>query len=112
MQMTYVDGPNGARFIALDGRLDVSGVDAVEPSFTEAARGGTGAVAVDMSQVSFVASLGLRMFVAVGRALRADGRPFVLHSCQPPVAEVFEIAALDDLIQIAPNEGAAHARLG
>lgn len=112
MEMTQEDWGGGVLCLALDGRLDVNGVDAVEKRFTQAALAAPSAVAVDMGGVAFVASLGLRMFVAVARGLRAEGKPLVLFACQPPVREVFELAALDDLIAIVPNEGAARARLG
>lgn len=111
MDLVTSDWGDGVVCLTLDGRLDVNGVDAVERTFTETALGAPSAAAVDMSGVAFVASLGLRMFVAVARGLRAEGKPLVLFGCQPAVREVFELAALDDLIAIAPNEGAARARL-
>lgn len=98
--------------IALAGRLDVLGVDAVETKFTAMAAPSGKNVIVDMSEVGFVASLGLRMFVSVGRSVVGKGRRMVLFACQPDVAGVFEMAALDTLFTLAPDEAAALAALG
>lgn len=95
----------------LSGRLDVVGVDAVETQFTAAIVPSGKSVLVDLSEVAFVASLGIRMFVAVGRALARDGRRIALHSANGPVAEVLEMAALDKLMIVAPDRDAARAAL-
>lgn len=111
MQMTVAETAQGPLTIRMEGRLDVAGVDAVEPRFAKLADPAERSLVVDMSGVVFVASLGIRMFVAAARRLVAAGHKLVLHSCQPAVGDVFEMAALDELITIAPNLEAAHARL-
>ena len=102
----------GAVHVKLDGRLDVVGVDEVETPFSAALEQGARDAAVDMSGVVFVASLGIRMFVAAARSMQAAGHRMVLHSCQGPVAEVFEMAALDRLITVVGTEDEAVAVLG
>lgn len=109
--MTVDQGPAEGRILRLSGRLDVSGVEAVEAAFLAEAKGAAAGVAVDMSDVSFVASLGIRMFVAAARPLHANGRKLILFACQPAVNDVFEMAALDELIKLAPHEEAANAAL-
>lgn len=105
MQMTVTDLDSGIRRIALTGRLDVTGVDAVETRFTASTVPFDGPVEVDMSGVEFVASLGIRMFVSVGRALARKGRKLVLVDCQPQVAEVLEMSALDDILTMQTSGG-------
>lgn len=95
----------------LEGRLDVLGVDAVETRFTAAIVPSGKNALVDLSGVDFVASLGIRMFVAVGRAMARDGRRLALHSADGNVAEVLEMAALDKLMIVAPDAEAAKAAL-
>lgn len=112
MEMT-IDTPGDAQVnVALRGRLDVLGVDTVETKLTAAVVPSGKHAVIDMSGVTFVASLGIRMFVSLGRALARDGRKLVLHSCQEDVAEVFEMAALDQLITIAASPDDAQAALG
>lgn len=95
----------------LSGRLDVLGVDAVETRFTAAIVPSGKHALVDLSDVAFVASLGIRMFVAVGRAMARDGRKLALHSANENVAEVLEMAALDKLMIVAADADAAQAAL-
>ena len=105
MQMTMTDLDSGVRRIALTGRLDVGGVDAVETRFTASTVQAGRPVEVDMSGVEFIASLGIRMFVSVGRALSRNGRKLVLLDCQPQVAEVLEMSALDDILTMQATGG-------
>lgn len=111
MEMTTDHTADGGLILRLTGRLDVAGVDAVETRFLQEAGAATGAVAVDMRGVAFVASLGIRMFVTSARPLHARGRRLILFSCQPAVADVFEMAALDELIKLVPHEEAARGAL-
>lgn len=95
----------------LTGRLDVVGVDAVETRFTAALVPSGKNALVDLSGVDFAASLGIRMFVAVGRSLARDGRKLALHSASDTVAEVLEMAALDQLMIVAPDVESARVAL-
>ena len=97
--------------VTLAGRLDVLGVDAVETKFTAAIVPSGRSAVIDMAGVEFVASLGIRMFVSVGRSLARDGRAMALHSCSDAVAEVLEMAALDQLMVVAPDAASARAAL-
>lgn len=111
MMMRLTQHEDGVLGVALSGRLDVNGVDMVESRFTSAATEAPGGVLVDMSETEFVASLGLRMFVAVARTLHGSQRRMVLYACQPQVAEVLEMAALDALFPVVPSEASARAAL-
>ena len=97
--------------VAFSGRLDVTGVDQTETSFSAHAVPAGKNVVVDMSDVSFIASLGIRMFIGVARPLLRKGAKMVLFGCQPAVRDVLETAALDELIAIVDDEPAATAAL-
>ena len=109
MNITPLDDTTLA--VALEGRLDVPGVDGVETWFTAAlVPSGKNAI-VDMSGVEFVASLGIRMFVSVARALARDGRKIALYGCNAQVAEIMEMADLDKLMSVTADADAARAAL-
>ena len=93
--------------VALTGRLDAVGVDRIETRFLGALAGGTRHVAVDLSQVDFVASLGIRLLLSTARSLSRKGARLVLFAPQPPVREVFGHVALADLIPIYDTEAQA-----
>ena len=87
-----LDGLPEARLI---GELDLSSYDeanaALSPLFEA-----TGEVVLDMSELSFVDSSGIRLFIRLHQALRDRGG-LTLRSPTPHVARVLEIAGLPEL---------------
>jgi anti-anti-sigma factor len=111
MELTVIDSGADVLRLALAGRLDAAGTDAVEAAFIAQVKGASRHVLVDVSQVSFTGSLGIRMLVAAARVATRGGRRLVLVAPQPQVAEVFGIVSLDDLIPVLGDEAAALALL-
>ncbi len=109
MEMTVQDLGNRTTKVALHGRLDTPGVDQVETRFTAAVAPSGKNALVDLSDVSFVSSMGLRMLISVARAVRLRKAQMVLFGAQQAVAEVFEHAALSDIIPVVADERAAFA---
>ena len=109
--MTTTDLGDGIVKITLEGRLDTPGVDQVETRFTASlVPGGKNAV-VDMSGVDFIASMGIRMFIAVARSLAAKKAKLALCGPNELVSEVFDNVSLSDIIPICANEDEALAAL-
>ncbi|MCO6418623.1 STAS domain-containing protein [Siccirubricoccus sp. KC 17139] len=96
----------------MSGRLDALGAEAIELGFTAAVAGVDRHALVDLREVEFCSSFGLRLLICVARALQRRGRRMVLFAAQPEVAEVFETVALDQMIPVAATEEEALARLG
>jgi anti-anti-sigma factor len=106
MDMEFAMVENVAR-IKLRGRLDTHGVDQVETKFTASVVPGGRNAVVDLSEVDFVTSMGLRMFIGVAKALRRHKAKMVLFAAQPQVNEVFASASLGEIVPIAGNEAEA-----
>lgn len=98
--------------LVLTGRLDAAGSEQVEAAFTSAAGKARGDLLVDMSGVTFVGSLGIRLLIGAARQAGRGRRRLVIFGAQPAVAEVFGTVALDELIPIVADEAAARAHLG
>lgn len=111
MEMLVTEDGVPALRLALKGRLDAVGAERVESDFTTRATRAGRDVIVDMSGVSFVGSLGIRLLISVARGTTRAGRRLVLAGVQPAVAEVFSNVALDELIPMAADEPAALALL-
>jgi anti-anti-sigma factor len=101
----------GAVEVLLSGRLDTSGVDGVETRFNASALGGGHDVLIDLSQVSFVSSMGIRMLLTGAKTMRAKQRQLLLVVPAGPVREVLETAALDTLIPMFAGRDEALAQL-
>jgi len=97
--------------VTLKGRLDTPGVDRVETRFVAAVVPGGRHTLVDLSQVDFVGSLGVRMFISVARSLGLKQARLVLVSPQTQVREVFEHVSLSDIIPICADESEAQHAL-
>ena len=111
MDMEFALIENVAR-IKLRGRLDTHGVDQVETKFTASVVPGGHDAVVDLSELSFVTSMGLRMFIGVAKALKRHNAKLVLFAAQPQVNEVFASASLSQIVPIVGNEAEALGNIG
>lgn len=93
--------------VTLVGRLDTSGVDRCESRFNAAVVAAKRDSVVDLSGVDFVASMGLRMFIAAARAAKLTAHTLVLFAPQPRVKEVLDQVSLAEIIPIVETEAEA-----
>ena len=93
--------------VKLRGRLDTPGVDRVEGKFTSAVVPGGKNTVVDLSEVNFVASMGLRMFIGIAKALKRNNARMVLFAPQSQVNEVFNTVVLRDIVPVVVDEAEA-----
>ena len=97
--------------LALRGRLDTAGVGEVDLRFTALTVPRAKPLLLDMSEVTYIASLGLRMLLTVAKALDHRGVKMVLLSPQPAVRKVLSLSGFDQLIPVRDDEGTAVAFL-
>ena len=106
MQLSELDG---VKKVVLTGRLDTAGVTAIESRFSAVVvQGGRNAV-IDLSEVQFLASLGVRMFVTTTRALARNGGRIALSGANPTVMETIEVMDFSDLVPVVASEAEALA---
>lgn len=107
LHVTELDGP--VTRVALAGRLDAAGADQIGIRFTAATASAARPAIVDLSQVGFVASMGIRLLISSARALDTKGFKLVLFGAQPHVEEVLLDAAVDQIVPLVADEAAALA---
>jgi anti-sigma B factor antagonist len=95
--------------IELPTRLDAVGVAAIEGQLAEMATAHKGKVVADMSEVTFVASLALRMLLTTLKAVQPLGGDLRLAGLQPQIAEIFRKSRFDTLFKIYPDRESALA---
>ena len=93
--------------IVLPGRLDTAGLATVERDFTDAVAVHKGKVLVDMRDVTFVASLALRMLLVNLKASQLHGGDLRLCCLQQSIAEIFRKSRFDTLLKIYPDRETA-----
>lgn len=110
MDWTITDLGNGVTRLVISGRMDIKGALEVDPVFTKLAEENANVV-VDMADVSFLASLGIRTLVVSCKTLAAKGGNLVLINLQPGVEKVLKTSGLHAMIPIVPDMDAAQAIL-
>ena len=89
----------GITKVILDGRMDIEGAAAVDMKMNIIA-GSKKAVLVDMQNVSFLGSMGLRALVAPARAIKSRGGKIVLFGPNELVEKVLKTSGVDALMPI------------
>ena len=96
------DEPYGFR-AALSGEIDLSTVEDVESGLRSAIDGGSGAIVLDLREVSFLDSSGLRLMLRLHKDLGEAGRRLVLVQGPRRVARVFELTGAEDQFEIVAD---------
>lgn len=91
-----VDGSNASAF-----------QDALQAVIGETDR----AVVLDMSQLTYISSAGLRVILMVAKTLQKQDGNLAVCSLSGPVREVFQISGFDKIIQTHDSQDAAIAAL-
>lgn len=77
MKLVEVEVADQYIVVALEGSLDIAGVQAVEMDFAEKAAIGKHMI-VNMSQVDFLASMGIRMLLGAAKKLALSHKKLIL----------------------------------
>ncbi|MGB7292877.1 MAG: STAS domain-containing protein [Thermodesulfobacteriota bacterium] len=86
--------------LALVGRIDLKSLEALDNRFTALVVARRKPALVDLSEVDFLASIGLRMLLTAAKALSSRGSKMVLLSPQPVVEEVLRTVGFDKIMPI------------
>ena len=114
MSIQYSDDGDHFRRISIAGRLDIAGTDAIATQFTALAASAPRRVIVDLTAVSFLASIGIRALISNAKALQQRGGKMVLLvGSNESVAKTLETTGIDTLIPMFADAGeATQAALG
>lgn len=98
--------------IQMTGRLDIDGANAVDNQFAFAAATRKLNVIVDLSGISFLASIGIRLLVTNARGQQGRGGNLVLAAPTENVRKVLETAGIDQIIPLYDTVEAALTAMG
>src|ERR1043165_3699398 len=102
MKMDVVSQENGITKVVLAGSLDIKGALEVDPRFKEISQT-KDRVIVDLANVNFLASLGMRTLGMSAKSLKEKGGQLVLVSPQVEVEKALRSAGLDHIIPLVPD---------
>ena len=99
MNLEVAELENGITKVTLSGRLDVQGALKIDSEFNSIVQDKK-RVVVDLSEVEFLASLGIRTLVTGAKATANNGGKMVLLNPQPNVERVLRTSGVDTVIPI------------
>jgi serine/threonine-protein kinase RsbW len=103
MKLTILTRADDITHVVLSGRLDTLGAEEISESFSRATAFREQAAIVDMSQVDFLSSQGIRILLANSKRLQKTGHKLVLLSPQPLVESTLKTSRVDAVMPIAAD---------
>jgi len=97
--------------VILKGHLDAVTAPELEKKLIDLLSASHEYLVVDLGEVGFVASAGLRVFLACAKKAKRSNRVLALCRLQPHVYQVFELAGMTGLFPIHKTAEEAHATL-
>ena len=108
MPITYEDTSLDIRLIKIAGRLDIPGTGEIEGKFAALAATDKHPVIVDLTEVSFLASIGIRASITNAKAqLQRGGKMVLFVGDNAAVAKTLELTGIDALVPTFKNLGEA-----
>ncbi len=98
---------NSATVLALSGRLDGLSSGALEQKVDALVAAGARKLVFDCSQLVYVSSAGLRVFLSSAKKMKAAGGTAAFAALSAPVMEIFELSGFTDVLAIHPTTAAA-----
>lgn len=89
------------------GRLDAGGAPALERELRQHLASGRRNVLVDLSDISYISSNGLRVLLAALKSTRQNGGALKLCCLNARLVEIFEMVGFDQVFDIYETRAAA-----
>lgn len=97
------DTQGGFTVMTLNGKLDTVSSPEVQSALLAALESADKGVVIDMAEVAYVSSAGLRVMLIGGKTAKSKGKVFRIAGLKPAVAEVFKMSGFDRLLEIHPD---------
>jgi len=105
MPIRSEDIHSDVRRITLSGRLDTVGSEEIADELASLAATANRGVVVDLSQVTFLSSMGIRALIAAAKARQANGgRLVLLVDGSDVVVRTLEATGIDELIPVYDDQ--------
>jgi len=108
MSIEFEDSSTGIRLIKIAGRLDIQGAGEIETRFAALAATEGRRLIVDLTAVSFLASIGIRSIISNAKAQQQRGGKMVLFvGDNASVTKTLELTGIDSLVPMFKDLGEA-----
>jgi len=100
MELRIVDRTDALTHLALVGKLDIAGVQEIELTLLSHTTENARPTIIDLSDVTYITSTGIRLLLSCAKALKAAGMKMLLLKPQPFVGETLESMGLQHAFPI------------
>ena len=110
MDMNVTETADGVTHVALDGRFDIAGAQEVDsrfPALVETSK----LLVVDLTKVSFIASLGVRTLMLSAKAILRRGAGMAVCGAHENVDKVLRSTGLNEVAGLYPDFASASEAL-
>jgi len=106
MDMKVSEAADGLTSVVLDGRFDIAGAQQVDAEFNAVAERST-ALIVDLANVTFIASLGVRTLMMSAKNLIRRGGEMAVCGANENVEKVLRTTGFNEVAGVYPDYAAA-----
>jgi anti-anti-sigma factor len=93
--------------VVIKGRLDTVTSKTAEEHLLKLIDGGEKKLVIDLAQLEYVNSIGLRVFMLCAKRLKAGGGEMAVCAMTPSIREIFDIAGFLALFRTFPTQAEA-----
>ena len=111
-QVALLETSEAYTHVAVRGRLDAAGVEAVDFTLTSQIEARGKPTVIDLSGVDFIASLGIALLVRIARDMRENGLKVAVVAANQPVRGVLEMMKMEPLFPVVGTRDEALRALG
>lgn len=97
------------RILHLPKRLDTLNSDSILEQMTRAIDQNPGGIILNLAQVAFVSSMGIRVLVLAYKQISSQNGKIAMIHVHPNVYKIFKMVSLEDFIPVHETEAAALA---
>ncbi len=106
--LEVIDTKEGeAVIVYLKGRLDGSTASDLDVRLRQLATGGESRVVLDMSDLEYIASVGLRVILVLMKQMRASNGKLAMAALREQVRQVFELSGFTGLCHVCATRSEA-----
>lgn len=103
MELQYRELENNIRLIKLHGKLDIDGTNQIESQLADYCEGENPRIVLDLIDVDFLASIGIRLLTLTAKSVASRGGKMVLLNPTPDVRHVLDVTGIPAMIPVYEN---------
>jgi anti-anti-sigma factor len=98
-----IESSETCSIVTIEGRLDTASAFDLDRQLTGLAEDGCTRIIVDCTELKYISSSGLRVFLAARKKMENAKGKFLISNLQPEIREIFDIANFSLIFEIHPD---------